>query len=456
MLMLLPITAIGAVGTLGKESLAVFASARTISTFAVFGPMLGVATTLETLCSQSFTGAADTNPHLTGYWLQRLIVIVTIMFVCAELLLWKSEWLFRLVFSGNSDHITQQCVVFLRWDILYYYVAVVVDSVKRYLFAQEIKAASVIGVTVAVPVCMVSSYYLITNPATSVGVIGAPTAIGCAYLTILLSMILYIRITGHGRSTWGGWDWKEATRDWQLFATLGIPSAITVTIEYGSQEIIAVAAAHLEPLALAVHPIVASSYRMGINAMAHPVGLVNAARVGHVLGDANAKRAKRVAFIGSVLGCAISTLAALLLFGFRREVAQYYSTQLDVIMMVSSLFPYAAIAVLFIGINSGFDGILRGQGRQLQGFLFKVVSFYVLALPVGYVLAFVWGWGVKGLWTGLAVGGFATAVLQVWWIARTNWSYEVLLCQMRLGKTTIMSDDEAIGDEDISADPESA
>ncbi|KAI8873586.1 mate-domain-containing protein [Ramicandelaber brevisporus] len=260
-------------------------------------------------------------------------------------------------------------------------------------------------------------------------------------------MIAYVRVTGCGQDTWSGWNWTEAVRDWRLFATLGVPAAITMTIEYSSQEIIAIAAARFGPLALAVHPIVASAYRMCVNSFPLPVGIANANRVGHALGEANARRARRVAVAGSMLGCAISAAAALVLLCFRREVAEHYSLQLDVVAMAASLFPYAAAAALFIGINSALDGILRGQGRQLQGFLFKVVSFYVLALPIGHTLAFRWMWGVAGLWIAIATGGLATAVLQVWWIAGTDWSYEVLLCRQQIGKSTVELDGTSDEDE---------
>ncbi|KAI8870705.1 mate-domain-containing protein [Ramicandelaber brevisporus] len=445
MIMFLQITAIGATGTLGKEALAAFASGRAISTLFAFAPMMGLGTMIETLCSQSFTGAADTNPRLTGYWFQRLFVIVTIMFVAIEACLWKSEWLFRLVFSTNTEQINRDAVVFLRWDILCYYISAVADSYKRFLFAQDIKAPSVLSVSVAVPVCVLSSSYLVSNPA--IGVSGAPISICLAYVAHLTTMVVYVKVTGCCKDTWGGWNWHEATRDWQLFVTLGVPAALTLMVEYGTQEIITIASAQLNPLALVVHPIVAATLRMGTSGFTLPVGMAAAARVGHALGDSNARRTKRVAFVGTVICCAVSAFASVVLFVYRLEIAQYYSNQHDVVALTSSLFQYIAVVVLLIGMNNGFNGILRGKGRQPQILLFKVAGYYVVSLPVGYFLAFRREWGVYGLWSAMGCGSLATTILQVWWILGTDWDMETLLCQKRLGKSvpevdTTTSDDD--------------
>jgi Na+-driven multidrug efflux pump len=46
-------------------------------------------------------------------------------------------------------------------------------------------------------------------------------------------------------------------------------------------------------------------------------------------------------------------------------------------------------------------GILRGQGRQHLGGIVNLVVYWVIALPIGLVLAFQADWGLYGLWAGM-------------------------------------------------------
>ncbi|KAI8874374.1 mate-domain-containing protein [Ramicandelaber brevisporus] len=438
----LPIIAVESLGHFGKEALAAYATSRMINTILVMGPMLGTSTALETLCSQSYTGSDD--PRAVGYWLQRLIVIITIMFVVCEVLLWNCDWLVRLVvFGALSEEGIHQTVVLVRLDILLHYISVLMNAVKRFLFAQKIKAANVIGLTLAVPVCMVSSYYLVKNPTTSLGLYGAPISVILAFLTILFTMIGYVIATGQGRAAWGGWSWREAMREWKLFGTLGVPAAFTTTIEYGFQEFIAVGAARLDPVALAVHPIASTLIRLAVNTFTRQVGVVNTAHIGHSLGDANAKRANRVSNVGTAIGTISAVLAAVILLVFRQSIVEHYTNQAEVIALMLELFPVVAACVLFLGMNNALDGVMRGQGRQYQALWFKIVAFYLVALPAGYYLAFVTPYyGVKGLWSGLALGAAATAILQLWWILTTDWDAEVVLCQQRLGNFAVEDEDD--------------
>lgn len=51
----------------------------------------------------------------------------------------------------------------------------------------------------------------------------------------------------------------------------------------------------------------------------------------------------------------------------------------------------------------------------------NVVGHWILGLPIGYVLCFVSGWGVGGLWIGLAIGlTFVAVTLTAVWAQRTR------------------------------------
>ena len=53
---------------------------------------------------------------------------------------------------------------------------------------------------------------------------------------------------------------------------------------------------------------------------------------------------------------------------------------------------------IFDGTQAVDCGVLRGIGRTLPAMVFNLVSYWVLALPIGYWLALHRGWGLAGVW----------------------------------------------------------
>ncbi len=81
-----------------------------------------------------------------------------------------------------------------------------------------------------------------------------------------------------------------------------------------------------------------------------------------------------------------------------------------------SLLAVGAIFQLFDGIQGVATGVLRGLGDTRTPMLWNLVGHWFVGLPSGYVLCFVLGLGVIGLWWGLSIGLIicGAALLSVW------------------------------------------
>lgn len=64
----------------------------------------------------------------------------------------------------------------------------------------------------------------------------------------------------------------------------------------------------------------------------------------------------------------------------------------------------AAVALFFECVQLSLQGVFRGIGKQLFAFYMIVVSFYIIGLPLAYLIGIYWGMGLDGLWIGLAIG----------------------------------------------------
>jgi len=76
-----------------------------------------------------------------------------------------------------------------------------------------------------------------------------------------------------------------------------------------------------------------------------------------------------------------------------------------VLLMLSALFQFVdALQAMVLGL-------LRGVQDTRMPMVLACVSYWVIGIPISYVMAFVLGWGAEGLWLGLTVGLGAAAVL---------------------------------------------
>ena len=91
---------------------------------------------------------------------------------------------------------------------------------------------------------------------------------------------------------------------------------------------------------------------------------------------------------------------------------------LGVIIVIHEIghFLVAAVFQLFDGIQTVTTGALRGLGNTKTPMVVNLFGHWAVGLPIAWALCFHWGWGVRGLWAGLAIGLIliGTTLLHVW------------------------------------------
>lgn len=78
--------------------------------------------------------------------------------------------------------------------------------------------------------------------------------------------------------------------------------------------------------------------------------------------------------------------------------------------------------------------MVRGAGRQVQGALMHAGGYWVVGLPLAWLLGFQQGWGVAGLWAGLLGGATVQGCVILSLILRCDWDAEVARAKQLVGK----------------------
>ena len=103
--------------------------------------------------------------------------------------------------------------------------------------------------------------------------------------------------------------------------------------------------------------------------------------------------------------------AGIIFIVFRNLLPTFYINEKDVIEIASSLIVIAALFQLSDGTQAVGIGILRGLTDVKIPTAITFIAYWIVGLPVGYLLGFILGYGVQGVWVGLLIGLTTSAVL---------------------------------------------
>ncbi|MCH1624090.1 MATE family efflux transporter [Fredinandcohnia quinoae] len=132
--------------------------------------------------------------------------------------------------------------------------------------------------------------------------------------------------------------------------------------------------------------------------------------VGFEVGAKRYKDAKTYSWLGVYLSMFIALVTGLFVVLFRYDVAGLYSNEADVINMTAHFLIYALFFQISDSIQVTAQAALRGYKDVNIAFITTLVAYWLICLPVGYVLAHYTSLGAPGYWIGLTVGLLAAGI----------------------------------------------
>lgn len=205
------------------------------------------------------------------------------------------------------------------------------------------------------------------------------------------------------------WAPLQISRLWSLLR-LGFPISIQISIEFAAFAVCALLMGQFGSAALAAHQI---ALTCATTTFMVPLGLSMALtiRVGHAIGAKEKATCVRI-ILGTVLiAVGAMVLSASSFFFFGEPIADLFTNDVEVIAMAAAFLVVTGVFQIFDGVQVTVMGSLRAMHDVLVPTGINVISFFVLSIPLGIVLAFYLEVGAIGLWIGLASGLCVSAVI---------------------------------------------
>ncbi|PFG13277.1 MATE family efflux transporter [Bacillus sp. es.036] len=132
--------------------------------------------------------------------------------------------------------------------------------------------------------------------------------------------------------------------------------------------------------------------------------------IGFEVGAKRLLDAKHYSYIGIAFAVGMALFSALCLYLFNDAVASWYTSNQNVFDLIKVFLIYAIFFQLSDAVAAPIQGALRGYKDVNVTLVMSLISYWVIGLPLGFILAKYTAFGPYGYWVGLSAGLFVAAI----------------------------------------------
>lgn len=378
-----------------------------ITGFAVFE---GMATALDTLCSQSYGSSKFSE---VGLYTIRATILVHVIAVLPIGGLWMcSGPIIRWIVPSRS--LAMHASGFLRYTLLGVPGFVTFENGKRFLQAQGDFTGGLVILLACLPVNLGLTYGLVYRADMRV----AGAALSAALTNVLRPVLLGLYVRFGNPATMKCWPErseirKEWQRKWNVILRLAVPGTLMTLSEWMCFEILTFCTAYVSDAALAGQTFLGTIATL-VWHIAFSASVACSTRIGQLVGagknlSETKKLIKWYAGVFAIAGLFDALLGIILI----HLTITYLIHDPAVASIVRAALPYAAMFMIFDSTANWPHSVGRGFGWQDIGAWCTMTINYLYAVPLAIFLELgPLKMGISGLWIGLGSALFFTTVVE--------------------------------------------
>ena len=243
------------------------------------------------------------------------------------------------------------------------------------------------------------------------GGVGAGVASAITYWIVFLIAALVI----HGMHPFSDFRMfrslpRVSLKAWKELLKIGVPIGFSIFFETAVFAAVTLLMSSFDTMTIAAHQA-AMNFASTLYMLPLSICMSLTILVGFEAGSKRMKDARQYAKLGIGAAVVLSLITAVILFAAGRQVAGLYSNEPQVVELIQHFLLYAIFFQISDAIATPTQGALRGYKDVNIAFMLAFLSYWVIGLPVGYVLANYTELAAYGYWIGLITGLAVGAVL---------------------------------------------
>jgi MATE family multidrug resistance protein len=258
----------------------------------------------------------------------------------------------------------------------------------------------------------------------SYGVNGAGYATLTARIFMAVCMFLFVFYFPKFRVYWRTFSSiKFDVKVYYRMIKMSLPVGLQLSLEAGAFGFAAIMVGWVGSNELAAHHVALNMAAITYMA-ATGIGSASTVRVGNEFGKKDFNSVRKAGFSAFYIVIVFMSLSALGFVLFRHSLPQLYVNEPTIEHIAVSLLLISALFQVSDGIQVVGLGALRGIGDVRIPTVIALLAYWLIGLPVGYILAFSYGLRAEGVWYGLLIG---LTVAAVFFLIRFNNKSKALL-----------------------------
>ena len=219
---------------------------------------------------------------------------------------------------------------------------------------------------------------------------------------------------------------KNLVPDFELqkrIIKLGTPSA-------AEQSIIALGMTFLMGIVSEFGTLAVAAYGIGnriLSVVMMPMrglSMATTTMVGQTMGADDADRAEKIAWTAVGLTFGLMMILILITQIFPAQIISVFNDNSEVVEIGVAFLKIVGLSFGFLGVRIVIGGSFRGAGNTVAAMVLAVVALWGFRVPLAKLLSEYFQMGTTGIWWGMFISNFLSALIGAFWFKKGSWKEE--------------------------------
>jgi MATE family multidrug resistance protein len=358
-----------------------------------------------------------------GVWIALFLAIPSFVFF------WNLSPIF--LFLGQNPTLVKLAEVYLHglaWGLLPNFV---MFALLEFIVGLGHARVILIFTLLSVFLSIFLSYTLIfgTLGFPALGIAGAGLGVSISYWISALTLVIYV-VYKKQYKTYLSHLFTPTKRSYilELFK-IGLPMGLMFCIEVGFFFVLSLIMGSINAQLLAANQI-ALQYMGALMSIVFSIAQGVTVRMGHLLGANEVRAAQHTAYTGILFSALLMLIIAVFDWSIPTilisiDINVHNPQNFELIHYTTQLLAVSAFFQLFESMRITFFGALRSLKDTRFTLIISIISFWGVALPVGYLLNMKLNTNGTGLWWGMVISAVLSVCILLW---RFKYKINLYLC----------------------------
>lgn len=329
------------------------------------------------------------------------VILAVIVFIVGAIALDPILQLMDL--ETQVSHIARYYLITLILGIIPLFIF---NTLRSYIDALGQTRISMVIILISLPINIILNYIFIFGKLglPAYGGIGSGIATALTYWLVCGISVILIYTLKPFKEHKIFFEWaKPSISAWLEQLKIGIPIGFAVFFETSIFSAVTLFMSVYSTYTIAAHQA-ALNFSTLLYMIPLSVSMALTIAVGFEVGSKRLEDARAYSYIGLASGVFTAIFAGLVLYVFKDFVAGLYNTEPDVINLTKDFIIFAIFFQLADAFGAPIQGALRGYKDVNLTLVIALVSYWVIGLPSGWLLANYTALEPFGYWVGLIIG----------------------------------------------------